>query len=84
MESEASPSPSRVRMALVGPCHPLSLFRRIQIRDSTREYTGRGILDVVETGSHHLTVASCYRHYSFQRCNLVADDARFDDARIDV
>ena len=37
-----SPSPSHVRMALVGPCRPLSLFRRCPIRDSARECTGRG------------------------------------------
>ena len=42
------------------------------------------VLDVIETCRHHFPVSSGYRHYSYQWCNLVADDARFDDARIDV
>ena len=65
-----------VRMALVDPCRPLSLFRRCRIRDSARECTGRGRNGSSPSPRVFLlsalfveAVQSCRRRYAVQRCS---------------
>ena len=76
VESEASPLPSRVRMALVGPCRPLSLFRRCRIRDSARECAGCGRNEpspsprgVRLSALFAAAVQSCRRRCGVRRCS---------------
>ena len=63
-------------MALVGPCRPLSLFRRCRIRDSARECTGRGRNGSSPSPRVFLlsalfveAVQSCRRRCAVQRCS---------------
>ena len=67
---------AHVRMALVGPCRPLSLFRRCRIRDSARECTGRGRNGSSPSPRVFLlsalfveAVQSCRRRCAVQRCS---------------
>ena len=76
VESEASQSPPHVRMALVVPCRPLSLFRRCRIRDSALECTGRGrngpsssLLVFLLSAQFVAAVQYCRRQCAVRRCS---------------